>query len=155
MKRLTIFLLCIVLFYSCSRNNDKNIEPNFPADFYKSRNTLIEKISQFKRQVSNAKNCTISIEIINDNYQNVFSIEDTIVSISKLNCLDIKSTDYIGVFNFFDNRIALFDNKKLSLPYLYPNELNYIPIEQLKCDYEKLQLKLVFIYSNGILNEWN
>lgn len=155
MKRLTIFLLNIFVFYSCSRNNDSTFEPNFPANFYKNRNTLIEKISQFKRQASNSNNYNISIEIINDNYQNVFSINDTIVLISKLNCLNIKSADYCGVFNFFDNRIALFDNKKLSLPYLYPNELNYIPIEQLKCDNDKLQQTLVLKYNNGILNEWN
>lgn len=155
MKRLIIFVLNIFLFYSCSRNNDNTFEPNFPADFYKNRNALIEKISQFKRQVSNANNYNISIEIINDNYQNVFSINDTIVLISQLNCLDIKSADYCGVFKFFDNRIALFDNKKLSFPYLYPNELNYIPIEQLKCDNDKLQQTLVLKYNNGILNEWN
>lgn len=155
MKRLTIFLLNIIVFYSCSRNNDNVFEPNFPADFYKNRNTLIEKISQFKKQVSNPNNQNISIEIINDAYQNVFSINDTIVLVSNLNCHDIKSADYLGVFIFCDLKVALFDSKKLSLPYFYPNELNYIPIEQLKCDNDKLQPTLVLKYNNGILNEWN
>lgn len=152
---ISLLVLFFVLFYSCDRRSENNIDLKHGNNVLFVRKSILTKFAQFKSQVKDETSEYYSIEVINEDYNSVFTEEDTIVIISILNCLNIKNDEYRGVVQLKGNKIVVFDKKNLSNKYFLNNELFYIPIGDLECSNEKIIKALVLKFKHGVLKEWN